>query len=209
MALIKCFECGKEVSDEAVNCPHCGYNMRKGMRNLEQMNMYQRIYDNIELPTPPKAPSQIGVGIGLCVLLISAIAFLCAFLVPESSGIIIAIISMLVMCVTAVILVSNHMEFKQETKEYKLSLRAPELYKMYIADKEIKDTKFFNGKESSEYIFHYFASFIIPIVGFVLGAMLLSNDDDDIRDKGKNCIWLGVASVALTVILVTVNILHN
>ena len=25
MALIKCAECGKEVSSEAVACPHCGY----------------------------------------------------------------------------------------------------------------------------------------------------------------------------------------
>jgi uncharacterized membrane protein YvbJ len=25
MALIKCKECGKEVSSEAKNCPNCGY----------------------------------------------------------------------------------------------------------------------------------------------------------------------------------------
>lgn len=25
MALIKCTECGKEISDSAVSCPHCGY----------------------------------------------------------------------------------------------------------------------------------------------------------------------------------------
>ena len=24
MALIKCNECGKEISDSAANCPHCG-----------------------------------------------------------------------------------------------------------------------------------------------------------------------------------------
>ena len=24
MALIKCYECSKEISDKAVNCPHCG-----------------------------------------------------------------------------------------------------------------------------------------------------------------------------------------
>lgn len=28
MALIKCPECGKEVSDTAVNCPECGFNIR-------------------------------------------------------------------------------------------------------------------------------------------------------------------------------------
>ena len=29
MALINCKECGKEVSDKAINCPHCGYKMNK------------------------------------------------------------------------------------------------------------------------------------------------------------------------------------
>ena len=24
MAMIKCEECGKEMSDKAMNCPHCG-----------------------------------------------------------------------------------------------------------------------------------------------------------------------------------------
>ena len=26
MSLIKCKECGKEISNEAINCPHCGYS---------------------------------------------------------------------------------------------------------------------------------------------------------------------------------------
>ena len=29
MALIKCPECGKEISDEAKSCPNCGYRIRK------------------------------------------------------------------------------------------------------------------------------------------------------------------------------------
>jgi len=29
MALIKCPECGREVSDQAVACPECGYPIRK------------------------------------------------------------------------------------------------------------------------------------------------------------------------------------
>lgn len=27
MAIIKCFECGKDVSDKASCCPHCGYDI--------------------------------------------------------------------------------------------------------------------------------------------------------------------------------------
>lgn len=29
MALINCPECGKEVSDTAKSCPHCGYELKK------------------------------------------------------------------------------------------------------------------------------------------------------------------------------------
>lgn len=29
MALIKCSECGKEISDKAKKCPHCGYDYNK------------------------------------------------------------------------------------------------------------------------------------------------------------------------------------
>ncbi len=29
MALISCPECGKEISDQAVTCPHCGYGLKK------------------------------------------------------------------------------------------------------------------------------------------------------------------------------------
>ena len=30
MALIKCPECGKDVSTAAESCPHCGYPLKKG-----------------------------------------------------------------------------------------------------------------------------------------------------------------------------------
>lgn len=34
MALIKCPECGKEISDKAKACPECGYKRRKVRKNL-------------------------------------------------------------------------------------------------------------------------------------------------------------------------------
>ena len=36
MALIKCPECNNEVSDKALNCPHCGYPLKKNKRLLDQ-----------------------------------------------------------------------------------------------------------------------------------------------------------------------------
>ena len=33
MALIKCPECRKEISDTALKCPNCGMNIKKAERN--------------------------------------------------------------------------------------------------------------------------------------------------------------------------------
>lgn len=34
MALIKCPECGKEISDKAASCPNCGFPITQG--NIEK-----------------------------------------------------------------------------------------------------------------------------------------------------------------------------
>ena len=34
MALIKCPECGKEISDKAKACPECGYKMKKSKKKI-------------------------------------------------------------------------------------------------------------------------------------------------------------------------------
>ena len=41
MALIKCKECGKEISDQAKTCPHCGYeNIKKGEKKVTSKSNY-------------------------------------------------------------------------------------------------------------------------------------------------------------------------
>ena len=51
------------------------------------------------------------------------------------------------------------------------------------------------------YGFQYFASFVVPLVGFVLGAILLSKDDEDQKKVGKECIILGLFSCIIAVII--------
>lgn len=34
MAIIKCPECGQDVSDSAMKCPHCGKQLRKPKRSI-------------------------------------------------------------------------------------------------------------------------------------------------------------------------------
>ncbi|WP_194608622.1 zinc ribbon domain-containing protein [Clostridium vitabionis] len=36
MALIRCPECGREVSDQAEMCPGCGYNVKQYYDNLQK-----------------------------------------------------------------------------------------------------------------------------------------------------------------------------
>lgn len=40
MALITCHECGKEISSEALTCPHCGAPSKRGekLQELEEKN---------------------------------------------------------------------------------------------------------------------------------------------------------------------------
>ncbi|MGA7722732.1 MAG: hypothetical protein WCA84_16305 [Ignavibacteriaceae bacterium] len=40
MALIKCKECQKEISNEAVSCPHCGVQVNKspGMKLITKLS---------------------------------------------------------------------------------------------------------------------------------------------------------------------------
>ena len=42
MALIKCPECGKEISDAAVKCPNCGYPVKAEQKKKEKENKNQK-----------------------------------------------------------------------------------------------------------------------------------------------------------------------
>lgn len=45
------------------------------------------------------------------------------------------------------------------------------------------------------------ASFIIPLVGFIVGAINLTKDDEEQRELGMNCIVLGIISLILSSII--------
>lgn len=47
MALIKCPECSKEVSDKATDCIHCGYPLKKGLTPQEELE-FLRLCDEID-----------------------------------------------------------------------------------------------------------------------------------------------------------------
>lgn len=56
MALIKCPECGKEVSDKAPACIHCGYPFQK-QQPEESNQSYKVVIQQLQGPSPLKIPA--------------------------------------------------------------------------------------------------------------------------------------------------------
>lgn len=44
MALVKCPECGKKVSDTAVSCPNCGYGIKEHFERERKQAAKRREY---------------------------------------------------------------------------------------------------------------------------------------------------------------------
>lgn len=42
--LIKCIECGKQISDKAVSCPNCGYPIKGNEDQFQQSNMEEELH---------------------------------------------------------------------------------------------------------------------------------------------------------------------
>lgn len=62
------------------------------------------------------------------------------------------------------------------------------------------ETKNQNKGITSSYTPQYILSFIIPLVGFILGAILLSKDSVSERKSGTNCILFGLLSLIIGII---------
>lgn len=69
MALVKCPECGHEISDRAERCPHCGYPMK----NHTQPPIYQQPPVNYSAYKPQDIPS---TGLNILAFLIPLVGFI-------------------------------------------------------------------------------------------------------------------------------------
>ena len=77
MALIKCPECGKEISDKATTCPNCGYPIQpeNNTKREEIENSFVRVEDvPITVDVSPKPKKKINKSI---IALIAALACVC------------------------------------------------------------------------------------------------------------------------------------
>ena len=62
--------------------------------------------------------------------------------------------------------------------------------------------------DSQSFTFNYVISFLIPLVGIIVGAIMISSEDESRRSVGKICILLGIISMAIDSIVCYV-IIHS
>ena len=48
MALIKCPECGRDVSDSAITCPNCGYPLKQNQEEEKESVVEQAVTNESE-----------------------------------------------------------------------------------------------------------------------------------------------------------------
>lgn len=77
-------------------------------------------------------------------------------------------------------------------------------YDLEYYDEISEETETESSEEETGYTFQYVISFLIPIIGFILGAILLSKDSDEEKNVGKQCIIIGIVSVVLSAIVSTI-----
>lgn len=58
------------------------------------------------------------------------------------------------------------------------------------------------SNQGDSYTFHYIISFLIPLIGFIVGAIMLANDNAEKRSCGKACIIIGIVSMIVSAIFV-------
>lgn len=86
--------------------------------------------------------------------------------------------------------------YKDKLEQYDQYLKDPSLF-----SKQENNNTIDKSTNEPSYAFQYIFSFIIPLVGFILGATLLSKEHEEEQSVGKRCIVLGVVSVAISVLV--------
>lgn len=73
----------------------------------------------------------------------------------------------------------------------------------YLKDDSETETETVEETDSKSYTFQYVISFLIPLVGFILGAILLSKDNEEEKSAGKTVIILGIIAIVIGTLITT------
>jgi hypothetical protein len=70
-----------------------------------------------------------------------------------------------------------------------------------ITAEDVKDDNDdYNGKSPS-FLFQYIISFIIPLIGLIVGGVFIASDDEDKNASGKICIAISIISIIVSTTL--------
>lgn len=192
MALIVCKECGKNVSDKAASCPACGCPVAEEVKKTEISGF----------KTGAK-----GVATGVLSLILAAVSIFLTFGsffgIGGKGGVIAGIFFI---AATVYCFLSAYDGFKGNIFAecpYCANVAMVKFRDKYLKCSTCKKISVNRGKyfetlpagqaELGNYKFNFAISFFVPIVGFILGSILISNG----KYGGKNCILLGVLSILI------------
>ena len=117
MALINCKECGKEISDMAKACPHCGYPIKKKGKGFAVASLVLGIISCVySLPmlatiSEPDMPKSATIGMAAYIMLFAVLSFVFGIvshskgckLKKKTAGLILSIISIIVLIVVIIL----------------------------------------------------------------------------------------------------------
>ena len=72
-----------------------------------------------------------------------------------------------------------------------------EYYKTSNEDEDFEEDLVESGSSNT---FTYIISFLIPIIGYIVGAILLTKESNDEKSVGKTCIILGILSTIISTV---------
>lgn len=137
MALIKCPECGKEVSDKANVCLNCGYSIREYVENIRKKEVYQKRIDSIKIPEKPKRENSWFIFMGICI-----IGALSGIISESDNDFTIFLYSFTLFFGVVFSIGVREYNYRVRMKKYKLAIDNPELYRITILqEQEEKDKK--------------------------------------------------------------------
>ena len=163
MSLFSCPECNREISNTAISCPHCGFNIKK-YRDDELANLrFEELAKQIPMPKNPLVDSYALLNYFLITLFI-VIIFLFKSYITTVMTIIFALLFFGAQIVFSYII----------KKQFTLYNKARKNFRAYQKEMLSNDlNNFMQKKRNAISPFHYFISFLIPLYGLIFGGSLI------------------------------------
>ncbi|MBR4627179.1 MAG: hypothetical protein IKO47_05700 [Ruminococcus sp.] len=199
MALINCPECGREgVSSTANSCPQCGFNVKKYYAKQSESIIEESYVDNDN--------ESLVQDIDMMHICPKCYNVLASY--PKGK-------TVCNMCGTEMLLTDmtveefinidgGEIELKERycNETGNILQRTRPAYKSKNQSLAIPATSDSLPSKTSEYGFHYCISLIIPLIGFIIGSIMLCDSDEKKRYVGKTCIILSLISVITVFVLI-------